>query len=297
MKVLTHDYAGETRTLIIGDKGPEQLIIHRDLGLNFGDIVEARITAYHPVLKGYFAMTDRGAVFLPTQQKLTEGEGVRLKITKEARMDKDAVGIMTTEKTVPFCEKGEPVSATEMDDYIAEAMEPNIPLDKGAVLHIERTKVCWTLDVDSGKNSNSLFQINQAAVSEIVRQIRLKNMGGIILIDFAGNKRIGDKKRLEKLIADGLSDDTLAEVCGWSKTGLFEIRRKRERAELWVTCSDNNPLNVYYRVRRAIAECRSGNPRVRVAPIILKYLQQAGIRAKLEPLFDTPTAYFEVLEK
>jgi len=296
MKIMKDEGFGEIRVAMIGEHGPESIIFHRDMGLNFGDVVEARITAYHPVLKGYFALSGDKAVFLPTSEKMTEGQAVRVKITKEARWDKDAVGQITTEKSVPFMVEGEPISIAEMDEIVEEALQPNVPFGNGSMLHIERTKVCWVIDVDSGKSTASLGQINQDAIPEILRQIRLKNMGGLILVDFAGTKRAGVKRELEKQIRAQLATDPLARLAGWTPAGLLEIERKRERAELWLACSDKNPINTYYRVRRAIAACRSGNPKVLVDPIVLKLLQQAGVRARLEPIFDRPTSYFEIVE-
>ena len=83
---------------------------------------------------------------------------------------------------------------------IDEALLPDVVLADGGELHIERTKVCWTIDVDSGKSTIPLKDVNKNACSEIARQIRLKNMGGLILVDFAGSKRI--QKALEKELVE-----------------------------------------------------------------------------------------------
>lgn len=295
MKILKNEGYGESRLVILGEKGPEEIIIRRDLSLNFGDIVSAKIRAYNPLLHGYFAETEQGDVFIPTSAPLSEGQTVLLKITKEARADKDATGrLVDDSKNVPELE-GELVSNAEMDEIIDEALSPDVVLACGGELHIERTKVCWTIDVDSGKSTNALKDVNQKACSEIARQIRLKNMGGLILVDFAGSKRI--QKKLEKELVEALADDTLAQVKGWTRAGLLEIERGRTRADLWQTCGVQNPIAVYYRVRRAVGELKTAHPTVFVAPEVLRLLQQSDIRAKLEPVFDKPISYFEIKEK
>ena len=294
MKTLIHAFAGETRIALMENDLPQEIIIRRDLCLNFGDTVTAKVTAYHPVLRGYFAMAGRGAVFIPTAEKLTEGQTVRLKIVKEARRDKDAVGHITDEEITPIVFEGETVSAAVMDEIIDEAMLPDVPLNGGSILHIERTNVCWTIDVDSGKSTEALSAVNRTAAAEAARQIRLKNMGGIILVDFTGTKRIGVRKQLEQQMRDALSADSLAHLKGWTPGGLLEIERRRERADLWLAYSSSNPFSTYYRVRRALDACRLARPVVYAAPTVLPLLHQAGIRAKVA--LGQPSDYLDISE-
>lgn len=295
MKILKNEGYGETRLAILGEKGPIEIIIRRDLSLNYGDVVSAKIRGYNALLHGYFAETARGDVFIPTSTPFSEGQTVSVKITKEARTDKDATGCLADgSENVPVM-AGESVSDAEMDEIIDEALSPDVVLADGGELHIERTKVCWTIDVDSGKSTGALKDVNKKACPEIARQIRLKNMGGLILVDFAGSKRI--QKQLEKELVEALADDTLAQVKGWTRAGLLEIERGRARADLWQTCGAQNPIAVYYRVRRALGELKTAHPTVFVAPEVFRLLQQSDIRAKLEPVFDKPISYFEIKEK
>ncbi len=295
MKILKNEGYGETRLVVLGEKGPAEIIIRRDLSLNFGDVVSAKIRGYNALLHGCFAETARGDVFIPTSVSFSEGQSVLIQITKEARADKDATGcLVVCSENVPELE-GEPVSNAEMDEIIDEALLPDVVLACGGELHIERTKVCWTIDVDSGKSTDALKDVNKKACSEIARQIRLKNMGGLILVDFAGSKRF--QKQLEKELVGALADDALAQVKGWTRAGLLEIERGRARADLWQTCGAQNPIAVYYRVRRAVGELKTVHPTVFVAPEVLRLLKQSDIRAKLEPIFDKPISYFEIKEK
>ena len=296
MKTLIHTGEGECRWAIIGAQGVQEIVIRRDLTFNFGDVVEVRITAFHPTLHGYFAEAAGKSLFIPTSIPLTEGQTVRVQIVKEARPDKEATAHLCEETNQEAIPSGEAISAVEMDALIAEAMAADVPIGDGALLHIGKTRVAWTIDVDSGKSRQPLASVNKAAVSEIGRQIGLKNMGGLILIDFAGTKRGAVRKNLEPALVTALKEDDLVAGQAWTKAGLYEIERKRTRADLWYTCGADNPIAAYYRVRHAIAAHSSGNPKVHVAPAVMGLLKQQGVRARLFPVFDKPVDYFEIEE-
>ena len=197
MKVYENSSFGETRTFVVENDQPVQIIIHRDLVLNAGDIVTVKIKAFHPVLKGYFAETDRGDLFIPTDKKLIEGESVTVQVVKEARADKVATAHFPVGNKAESEMKAEEISADQADEWIDMAMARDVRLKDGGFLHIDRTRVCWTIDVDSGESRDSLTEINQCAAPEVVHQIVLKNMGGMILVDFAGSKRGKVAKTLE----------------------------------------------------------------------------------------------------
>ena len=297
MKVLYHTGFGETRTILTENDIPVEIIIHRDLVLNAGDIVRAKIKAFHSVLKGYFAETDKGDVFIPTSNTLTEGETVNVRIIKEARADKVATAHFSDQSVTQTESKGTEISAEQVDEIIDEAMAPDICLKNGGILRIERTRVCWTIDVDSGNSSDSLIAVNEIAVEEIVHQIRLKNMGGLILIDFAGSKRGKTAVALKNQIQKAFMGQKDVLVRGWTKSGLLEIERKRFRADLWTLCAEDNPVNVYYRVRRAIDRCRLKHPVLTVSLPVFKLFQQQELRIKIKPACEVPVSYFSLEEE
>ena len=297
MTVFYNTGFGETRVIITENNIPVQIIIHRDLVLNVGDVVAAKIKAFHPVLKGYFAQTDRGDVFIPTNRRLTEGETVHLQITKEARQDKVATAHFTTEKESPFSVDGTEISAAEVDEILDAAMASDVLLKNGGMLHIDHTRVCWTIDVDSGNSQDSLSDINNVAVSQIIRQIVLKNMGGLILIDFAGSKHGKNAKDLEDKMKTAFVGQGDVLVRGWTKSGLFEVERKRTRSDLWTTCAEDNPVNIYYRVRRAVDKCRLKHPVLTVSLPVFNLLNRQGIRIKMKASCDVPVSYFSLEEE
>ena len=164
------------------------------------------------------------------------------------------------------------ISDAEADERIARAMSADVPVAGGGLLHIERTRVGWTLDVDTGNGSDGRA-VNTAAVSEIRRQIVLKNMGGLILIDLAGSKRTAYRRQWDQALRQVGNEMTT--IYGWTRAGLYEIGRRRGRASLWDTQADTLPVCVYYRVRRALARCRSGRLVVHAAcmPLLLSQLR------------------------
>lgn len=308
MKLFQQKQAGENRVVLINQQEkPIRVFIQRDMTLTKDEIIRAVITQYHPILHGYFAETLKGAVFLPTDKKLTSGEPVVVHITKEPHSGKDATGRITDEKPkeatdialtlsekyhIPVAE----ISSAEMDEIIDEAMESHIKLPCGGEIHIEHTRTAWTLDVDSAASTTTLDIVNKEAVSEITRQIILKNMGGLILIDFAGSKHKNTRQMLEAEIKQAMSEDTLSKLSGWTPAGLYEVQRCREEASLMEKCSPNNPIAIYYKIRRAAAEYRSGKPIISAAPSVLALLRSSELIAEYHPLYDQPISFFEIKE-
>ena len=297
MKVYENSSFGETRTFVVENDQPVQIIIHRDLVLNAGDIVTVKIKAFHPVLKGYFAETDRGDLFIPTDKKLIEGESVTVQVVKEARADKVATAHFPVGNKAESEMKAEEISADQADEWIDMAMARDVRLKDGGFLHIDRTRVCWTIDVDSGESRDSLTEINQCAAPEVVHQIVLKNMGGMILVDFAGSKRGKVAKTLETQMKQAFAGQGDVILHGWTKAGLFEIERKRFRADLWTSCGADNSVHIYYRVRRALDKCRLKRPLLTVSLPVFNLLKKQTIGVKMKPACDAPVSYFTLEEE
>ncbi|MCQ2913757.1 MAG: ribonuclease E/G [Alphaproteobacteria bacterium] len=109
---------------------------------------------------------------------------------------------------------------------IEEALEKKIELNCGGSLIVEKTSCCVCFDVNSGKAAWAVA--NKQAAYEILRQIRIKNLSGQMIIDFAGKK---DKDDLLKLI-DILKNENL-EIKGISNLGLVELIVRRGSQDLF----------------------------------------------------------------
>ncbi len=122
-----------------------------------------------------------------------------------------------------------------VDDEIVTALERTVNLKNGGRLQIEETKACVAIDVDSGgvRNVGEFDILNAEAAVEIARQIRLRNLAGKIIIDFAGSSEYRFMKKIIDILEEELVDDVChSRVLGLSRAGNIEILRQRRRPSL-----------------------------------------------------------------
>ncbi|WP_407405914.1 Rne/Rng family ribonuclease [Chryseobacterium sp.] len=128
----------------------------------------------------------------------------------------------------------------------------NIPSSKGAYLVIEHTEALHVVDVNSGNNiSNSAssptnkdhaLNVNKMAATEIARQLRLRDMGGIIVVDFIDMINADHRKDLFEHLKNEMSRDKARhKILPPSKFGLIQITRQRNRAEKQIDTKEENP--------------------------------------------------------
>ena len=96
-----------------------------------------------------------------------------------------------------------------IDDAIVEALNRTVKLKHGGNLHIEETRAFVAIDVDSAgkRNVGDLDSLNIEAAKEIARQIRLRNLSGKIIIDFAGSSEYRFMKKVMETLEEELADD------------------------------------------------------------------------------------------
>jgi ribonuclease G len=118
---------------------------------------------------------------------------------------------------------------------IRNALQPKVPLGSGGYLVIEQTEALNAIDVNSGKYTGksslqeTLLHLNLEAAEEISRQIRLRNLSGIIIIDFIDMDKNEDwEKLLTSLERFFIKDKVKSKVMGLTKLGLVEVTRKKE---------------------------------------------------------------------
>ncbi|MFN4299363.1 MAG: Rne/Rng family ribonuclease [Thermaurantimonas sp.] len=125
----------------------------------------------------------------------------------------------------------------------------SVPAGKGAYLIIEHTEAMHVIDVNSGNRTNNeedqeanALAVNLVAAEEVARQLRLRDMGGIIVVDFIDMHRSENKKALyEKLKEEMAKDRAKHKILPPSKFGLIEITRQRVRPELNINTKEENP--------------------------------------------------------
>jgi len=151
---------------------------------------------------------------------------------------------------VAFHSNGTPV----FDQYgitkqVKSSFGKTVNLPSGAYLIIEHTEALHVIDVNSGYKSVSnnqeenALQTNLEAAEEISRQLRLRDIGGIIVVDFIDMKLPDNKRRLQEAM-DGFmkTDRAKHAVLPISKFGLMQITRQRMRPEVNINTSEDCPV-------------------------------------------------------
>lgn len=132
---------------------------------------------------------------------------------------------------------------------IDKTLRRKLWLPSGGYLFFDRTEAMHTIDVNSGRSSGnktdveeSLVRINLEAAEEIARQLRLRNIGGLIICDFIDMRlRKNQRRVLEKLKECMKEDSAKCTILGMSEFGLVEMTRQRSRGTLSQTIFTNCP--------------------------------------------------------
>jgi ribonuclease G len=116
----------------------------------------------------------------------------------------------------------------------------SVSIANGGYLIIEHTEALHVVDVNSGNKSNqednqemTALKVNLEAAAEVARQLRLRDMGGIIVVDFIDMRKVENRKKVYDRIKEEMQDDRSKHtVLPLSKFGLLQITRQRVRPEL-----------------------------------------------------------------
>ncbi|MGE3904582.1 MAG: ribonuclease E/G [Reyranellaceae bacterium] len=115
----------------------------------------------------------------------------------------------------------------DLDAQIDQALAREVALPGGGSIAIETTRALTAIDVDSGSARNALA-VNLEAAEVIAQQLRLRNIGGAVLIDFITLRQAADRDRVLGRLALLLAEDPLpSQVVGWTRLGLVEMTRAR----------------------------------------------------------------------
>ncbi len=138
-------------------------------------------------------------------------------------------------------------SKHNIEDQIEQIFKRKVQLKSGGAIVIDSTEALTAIDVNSGKfrKAGSLedtaTQTNLEAATEICRQLRLRDLGGIIVIDFIDMRSRKNMRSVEKLVRDAMKRDKAKhDITSISKLGLMEISRQRikstKSASAYVEC-------------------------------------------------------------
>ncbi len=126
-----------------------------------------------------------------------------------------------------------------VEDEIQKALDRKVPLKSGGYLIIDQTEAMTTIDVNTGafvghRNlEDTIFRTNLEAAVAIARQLRLRNLGGIIIIDFIDMQDEDHRRQVLQALEKSLSTDhARTHISSVSPLGLVEMTRKRTRESL-----------------------------------------------------------------
>ena len=181
-----------------------------------------------------------------------------------------------------------------IDEEIARALGRRVDLKSGGYLIIDQTEALTTIDVNTGgyvgaRNfDDTIFKTNLEAAGAIARQLRLRNLGGIIIVDFIDMAQNGHQEAVLTEFRKQLARDRVKTMAGgFSQLGLVEMTRKRTRESLahmlcepCATCQGRGAVRTarsvaYDVLREILREARQFNPqefRVVAAPVVIDLL-------------------------
>ena len=151
----------------------------------------------------------------------------------------DFIGIIapTHKKNVKQFNGAKPIfTKYQLEEQIASIYKQTVPLKSGGFLSIDQTEALVAIDVNSGKSTQkksieaTALHTNLEAAEEVSRQLRLRDMGGLIVIDFIDMKEKKHKAEVTKTLKTHMKmDKAKSKVGGLSQFGLLEMSRQRIR--------------------------------------------------------------------
>jgi ribonuclease G len=136
-----------------------------------------------------------------------------------------------------------------IDKQVKLSFGKTVSIKSGVYLIVEHTEAMHVIDVNSGHRLNTdktqetnALEVNLEAAAEIARQLRLRDMGGIIVIDFIDMHEASNRRKLfQKLVEEMAKDSTKHTILPPSKFGLVQITRQRVRPEMNVEVLEKCP--------------------------------------------------------
>ncbi|MFI3242130.1 MAG: ribonuclease E/G [Alphaproteobacteria bacterium] len=150
-------------------------------------------------------------------------------------LEKIITNVRKLEETFEVEISKEPFKDYGIEDAISEALLPYAKLPSGGRVHFEETRACVCIDVDSSEDNGAgtISSLNIEAAIEIAKQVKLRNLSGKIVIDFAGQSEYRYlKPAIVALQKELRLDATRTFGLNLSQVGLVEFIRQRKRASL-----------------------------------------------------------------
>ena len=185
--------------------------------------------------------------------------------------------------------------ATDVSQDIEKALRPRVWLSSGGTIVIEQTEALVSIDVNTGKfvgarrPEETVLKTNLEAAEEIARQLRLRDLGGIIVVDFIDMDRPEHRRSVMDALEKALERDrSRTKVVGLSELGLLQLTRKRTRLGIAAvmmrdcgSCSGTGRMKTpetsahqaLFEVRRVASSFATGDVTVRAHPDVARALR------------------------
>jgi ribonuclease E len=264
---------GETREALVREGKPIALRIARESDegrrARWGEVYCARVReldrrrrgAYLELglrdQHGFLPLGDDGRARMRRERvNLHEGQGVIVSIVREAARGKNPVVELTEighdgeephrvarhdvdEELVLAKPAPDPQIRAKLDAAIEDALARSTPIPGGGMLTIDAVTALTAIDIDAGARQGSgdperfALDLNIAAAHEAARQIRLRNLGGVIAIDFVSLRAKSHLKHLEDAVRAAFAGDPWSvQFGGLSRFGVYELSRAQLRTPL-----------------------------------------------------------------
>lgn len=248
---------------------------------------------------------DLGVVFQTVRDHFTEDvEFMHIDNQKELNDVVDFVQTVSPEledRIVLYDGKQPIFKAYGIEEEIERLRSNKARLKSGGYLIIQEAESLCAIDVNSGKfvgNNNTQEEVgtitNIEAAQEVARQLRLRNIGGIIVIDFIDMKKEKNRKKVLEALKQATKNDK-AKIKIWPIThlGLIEMTRERKKESLFSLLGDTCPTchglglvlskeSIFIKVCQEIEQMKienfSGNIKIKLHPEVAKYFKQRTSR-------------------
>ncbi|MGH7840388.1 MAG: Rne/Rng family ribonuclease [Candidatus Binataceae bacterium] len=186
-----------------------------------------------------------------------------------------------------------------VEQQLDQALERKVWLKSGGYLIFDQAEALTAIDVNTGRfvgkrtQDETILKTNLEAAEEVVKQLRLRNIGGIIIVDFIDMSREADRKRVTETLTQALKrDKARSSVLKISELGLVQMTRKRTRESLEEMLTEPCPHCEGRRVVKSVAtraaevvrgiqRAAAQHPRtdmlvVKVNPAVARFLYDSG---------------------
>ncbi|KON86895.1 axial filament protein [Sporosarcina globispora] len=182
-------------------------------------------------------------------------------------------------------------SAYKIDAEIDKALKRIVWLENGAYLIFDETEALTVVDVNTGKYSgkqdrrDTVLKTNEWAAEEAARQIRLRDIGGMILIDFIDMKESTDRKHILSIMEAALKkDERRTNLVGFTPLGILQMTRKKTKPAMSESLTERCPVcdgtgrvlsaeTIAFRLERELWEHRGGDHEA----VLIETTQETGV--------------------